>query len=261
MYAPADVPMPLRRPGELDDKPPHFAAFREGRIVGFGGRASPDLTAMTDDQTREIIAHTYGMISLIDDNLGRVFARMDELGLFENTLVLLTTDHGELLGDHWIVGKGPFHYDSLIKVPLLWRFPDARAAGRVAGGMMSNVDIAPTVLDFAGLPELPDQQGRSMLSMVTGEDERVARERVLVEFDWRFVPGLRAKTIRTRRHKLTTYTNEAYGELYDLEADPGEFENRWDDPSLAGTKCELLAGLVDLLSESQGRLPPRLAPN
>jgi arylsulfatase len=261
MYPLDGVPMPLRRMGELDDKPPHFNAFREGRINGFGGQASPDLTGVTDDQIREIIAHTYGMISLIDDNLGRIFARMDELGLFENTIVLLTTDHGELLGDHWLVGKGPFHYDSLIKVPLLWRFPDRRAAGRVASGMMSNVDVAPTILDAVGLPDLPDQQGHSMLPMLTGDDDSVARERVLVEFDWRFVPGLRAKTIRTRHYKLTAYANEPYGELYDLEDDPGEFVNRWDDPALVGVKCELLAGLVDLLTESQGRLPPRLAPN
>ncbi len=75
------------------------------------------------------------------------------------------------------------------------------------------------------------------------------------------MPGLRAKTIRTRHHKLTAYPNQPYGELFDLDADPGEFVNRWDDPSLAGTKSELLAGLVDLLTESQGRLPPRLVPN
>jgi arylsulfatase len=265
MYPLDSVPMPLRQPGELDDKPPHFSAFREGRIVGFGGEASPDLTGMTDDQTREIIAHTYGMLSLIDDNLGRIFARMDELGLFENTIVVFTTDHGELLGDHGIVGKGPMHYDSLIKVPLLWRFPDdpvaGRVTGRVADGMMSNVDVAPTILDAVGLPDLPDQQGHSMLPMLLGDDQSVARERVLVEFDWRFVPGLRAKTIRTRHHKLTAYQNQPYGELYDLAADPGEFVNRWDDPSLAGVKCDLLAGLVDLLTESQGRLPLRLAPN
>ena len=100
-----------------------------------------------------------------------------------------------------------------------------------------------------------------MLPMLTGQDVSVARDQVLVEFDWRFVPGLRAKTIRTRRHKLTAYQNERYGELYDLEADLGEFVNRWDDPAYADVKCELLAGLVDLLTESQGRLPPRLAPN
>ncbi len=92
-------------------------------------------------------------------------------------------------------------------------------------------------------------------------DESVARDRVLVEFDWRFVPGLRAKTIRTRTHKLTAYQGERYGELYDLEADPGEFVNRWEDPAYSEIKCGLLAGLIDLLSESQGRLPPRLAPN
>src|SRR3954451_7743305 len=166
MYPLDSVPMPLRRPGELDDKPPHFSAFREGRIVGFGGQASPDLTGMTDDQTREVIAHTYGMLGLIDDHLGRIFARRDELGLFDNTIVLFTTDHGELLGDHWIVGKGPMHYDSLIKVPLLWRFPGQRpvgqTTGRVADGLMSNVDVAPTILDAVGLPDLPDQQGHSM---------------------------------------------------------------------------------------------------
>jgi arylsulfatase len=124
--------------------------------------------------------------------------------------------------------------------------------------MMCNVDVAPTILDTAGLPELPDQQGHSML---TGDDESVARERVLVEFDWRFVPGLRAKTIRTRHYKLTAYQNEPDGELYDLAADPSEFVNRWDDPALGSVKCKLLAGLVDVLTESQGRLPPRLAPD
>ena len=216
---------------------------------------------MTDDQIREIIAHTSGMISLIDDNLGRIFARMDALGLFENTLVLLTTDHGELLGDHWLVGKGPFHYDSLIKIPLLWRFPGGRPAGRIAEGMMSNVDVVPTLLDYVGLPALPDTQGHSMLPMLLGQDDSVARDRVLVEFDWRFVPGLRAKTIRTPRHKLTLYAHQSYGELYDLAEDPDEFVNLWDAPGYATVRCELTAQLVDLLTDSQGRLPPRLVPN
>ncbi|MCC6177564.1 MAG: sulfatase-like hydrolase/transferase [Chloroflexi bacterium] len=261
MYPLDEVPMPRRRLGELDDKPPHFAAFHEGRIEGFGGRASDDLRGVTDDQIREIVAHTYGMLSLIDDNLGRIFRRMDELGLFENTLVLLTTDHGELLGDHWLIGKGPFHYDALINVPLLWRFPDGRAAGRVADGLMSNVDVAPTLLDYAGLPPLPDMHGRSMLPLLRDGDEAAARDRVLVEFDWRFVPGLRAKTIRTQHHKLTVYAGEPYGELFDLDDDPDEFVNRWDDPAYAAIKQDLTRYLLDMLIESESKLPPRLAPN
>ncbi len=98
-----------------------------------------------------------------------------------------------------------------------------------------------------------------MLPMLTGQDIGVARERVLVEFNRRLVPGLRAKAIRTRRHKLTTYPSRLYGELYDHEEDRGELVNSRDDPALAGAKCKLLAGLVDLLTESQGQLRPRLA--
>jgi arylsulfatase A-like enzyme len=261
MYRPEDVPMPRRRPGELDDKPPHFKAFHEGRVEGFGGRPSPDLRPVTDAQIREIVAHTYGMISLIDDNLGRIFERMDALGLFENTLVVLSTDHGELLGDHWLVGKGPFHYDSLIRIPFLWRFPSRQPAGRTVDGLMSNVDVAPTILEYAGLPQLPDTHGRSMLPLLRGEDDSLGRDRVLVEFEWRFIPGLRLKTIRTRRHKLTVYGHQPYGELYDLEEDPDEFVNRWDDPAYADVKHDLRAQLLDMLIDSEGRLPPRLVPN
>ena len=255
------VPLPLRQPGELDDKPPHFKAFSEGRVEGMGGRASPDLRAMTDEHVREIISHTYGMVSLIDDNLGRIFQKMDALGLFENTLVVFMSDHGELLGDHWLVGKGPFHYDSLIKIPLLWRFPEGRPAKPTVEGLLSNVDIAPTILDYAGLPSLPDCQGRSMLAMIRDGQEALGRERVLIEFDWRFIPGLHLKTIRTPRHKLTVYAHASYGELYDLVEDPHELVNRWDDPTYAKVRAELTAQLLDLLLETEGRLPPRLVPN
>lgn len=261
MYRLEDVPMPRRRPGELDDKPPHFDAFRHGRVEGFGGRPGPDLSRMTDDQIREIVAHTYGMISLIDDNLGRIVASLETLGLLDDTLIVFSTDHGELLGDHWLVGKGPFHYDALIKIPLLWRLPGGRPAGRTVEGLMSNVDVAPTILDYAGLPPLPDTQGRSMLPLLQGEDEGLGRDRVLVEFEWRFIPGLRLKTIRTHRHKLTVYAGRPYGELYDLEDDPDEFVNRWHDPAYADIRSVLTAQLLDMLIDGEGRLPPRLVPN
>jgi hypothetical protein len=100
-----------------------------------------------------------------------------------------------------------------------------------------------------------------MLPLLRGEDSGLGRNRVLVEFEWRFVPGLKLKTIRTGRHKLTVYAGQPYGELYDLEVDPHEFVNRWDDPAYAAVKCDLVAQLLDLLIDTEGRLPPRLAPN
>jgi arylsulfatase A-like enzyme len=129
-YDPSSLPLPVRREGEYDLLPPHFRSTYEGTLAALpyaGGRLSgthpAGYRAVTPAHAREMRAHYYGMVSLIDDAVGRLLAALDRLGLAEDTVVVFATDHGELLGDHGLWLKGPFHYEALTRAPLLWRWP------------------------------------------------------------------------------------------------------------------------------------------
>ena len=259
---PAEVPLPDFVEGELDDKPPHFLEARCGQlekskirgtfpIAGQGGGA--DFRKVPENDARLGRAYYYNMVKLIDAQIGRMLECLDTCGLTENTLVLFTTDHGELLGDHGLWMKGPFHYEPLIRVPTLMRFPEVIPAGQRPQALFSHVDIVPTILAAIGNLAMPsDTDGVNALPMLTGEKESV-RESALVECvdDAR---GLRLKTIVTDTLKLTWYCGHAYGELYDLENDPGERINQWDNPAYAADKSHLLSRILEMMEPLERRV-------
>src|SRR6185295_20172395 len=107
--------------------------------------------AVTEQEAREAIALTYGMIAMIDDGMARILDRLDELGLAQNTVVVFTSDHGDLMGDHQLMLKGAYAYQGLIRVPFIWVEPTgARKASR-NDELFGTLDIAATVLDRARL--------------------------------------------------------------------------------------------------------------
>ena len=196
------------------------------------------------------------MITLIDENIGRVLAALKEKGLEDDTLVLFTNDHGELLGDHGLLFKGPFHYDCLIKAPMIVKWPGVVPKGSRYTQITEHVDILPTLLDLAGVAVPNGVQGMSMAPILRG-DAGAGRDCALTEFncyDW----GLMVKTITTREYKLTYYAGERFGELYDRVKDPDEFVNHWDDPDYAEVKQALLRRLLDRLIQTEDTLPLRI---
>ncbi len=249
--------MPLRREGELDDKPPHFRQFHEGHMF-HEGAGFRDPSALNDEQTRDIIRYTYGMISLVDENVGRILRTLEETGLAENTVVLFLSDHGELLGDHGLMTKGPFLYDSLFRVPMIWRWPDHWDARNVVEGMCGLVDVAPTLYELAGVEAPVGTQGASMVPVLRGDAPRV-RDWALVEFHSGYRPHLKLKALVTPEHKLVHYAGQPYGELYDRLGDPGEFVNRYDDPGCRRDRRRLERQLLDALINTEDRRPARLA--
>ena len=255
------MPLPDFVEGELDDKPPHFLEARCGQlekseirgtyaIAGQGGGA--DFSKVSEDDARLGRAYYYNMVKIIDQQMGRILECLDTCGLAENTLVLFTTDHGELLGDHGLWMKGPFHYEQLVRVPTLMRFPAAIPAGQRTQTLFSHVDIVPTVLSAIGLPTPADTDGVDAMPMLTGETVS-ARDSVLVECvdDPR---GLRLKTIVTDTRKLTWYCGQAYGELYDLEKDPGERKNLWDNATYADDKASLISRILETMEPLEKRV-------
>lgn len=259
---PASVPPPDWTEGELDDKPPHFLSRRSGTmgrggLVGEFERAIPGSSGrgyldVTEGEERCGRAYYYTMVKIIDRELGRILAALDRLQLAEDTLVIFTTDHGELLGDHGLWFKGPFHYEQLVRVPLIIRWPAGFAGGRRSSSLASLVDIVPTCLAAAGLPVPSELDGVNVLPLLDDELASV-RDHALVEYIDR---PLRAKTVVTDTRKLTWYAGGGIGELYDLEEDPREKVNQWFAPEYADDKARLLSLLLDHMDtlEADSRL-------
>jgi arylsulfatase A-like enzyme len=246
MYAPDDMGpvMPERRDGDLEAKPPIHAMWSQGGARGGPFEwANPGGANLTDAELARMIAAYYGMVSQLDHNIGRLLGALDQHGLADDTLVIMSTDHGEMLGDHRIVFKGPVHYEGLLRVPLIVRGPGV-AAGATAADPVGTIDLAPTMLDAAGMDVPAHMQGSSLF----GADGTAARrEHVVTEDDFDALLRVPLRTITTDRYKLTRYLDAPdMGELYDLQDDPGEFVNRWDDPALATTRSDLSATLADL---------------
>jgi uncharacterized sulfatase len=251
-------------PGEFDDMPPQFAKTQE---------AHPDYSAYqeeggkglhgfhshlhAEERLRRSIACYYGMTSLIDHEVGRILDALDRLGIAEDTLVLYSTDHGHFLGHHGLIAKGAFHYEDMLRIPMLARYPGVIPAGARSKALQCQVDWPVTFLRAAGIPVPGMMQGLDQLEVWAG-DESQARDHVLVEN--RHNPTtVHLRTLVTDRFKITVYREAAYGELFDLERDPGELHNRWDDPAYAQVKSDLLLRFVQAEIQREPTRMPRIA--
>lgn len=257
-YPPADMPLPLRGPAdELADRPHQYLQWHtEGRK--FEGTVRGIVPAyVTDARWQQIKAHYYGTITLIDDAIGRVLTTLDELGLRQRTAVVFASDHGELLGDHGLLFKGPFTYESLIRTPFIWT-PPGFDNGASTDALVSQVDLAPTILDYAGLPPdaMPGVQGRSLRPLLEGA-QRTWRDAVVVDFHSGDEPALVMKTLVTQRWKLTVYADGRRGELIDLQADPGEFHNLYGLAEFTDIQVQLERQLLRELLAQSDTLPAR----
>tara|TARA_B100000749_G_scaffold50053_1_gene36001 strand:- start:221 stop:1840 length:1620 start_codon:yes stop_codon:yes gene_type:complete len=227
---------------------------------------SQGLFAAADEQeVREVMALTCGMITMIDDSIGKVVKKLEEFGISENTVIIFTSDHGDLLGDHQLILKGPIHYNGLIRVPFIWADTPDRAEPGTSDALSGTIDIAQTILDRANFEPYYGIQGRSLLPEINGSEDQGPGSVLIEQEDQREYFGLKApirlRTLVTNRYRLTIYHGNDWGELYDLQSDPSEINNLWDDPQYTLTKLELL----ETLSRQQmaltdfGPLPTKLA--
>jgi choline-sulfatase len=226
-------------------------------------------------------------VSLADMFAGRVLDALEEAGLGEDTVVVLSADHGDFAGEHGCVEKHDvFLYDCLARLPLIISLPGGRGAGGRCDALVELIDIAPTLAELCGLGVPRSMQGRSLVPLIDGrtaehrdavfamggvEREAIDRRAVADERYWeRFKGGqyerkqqvildepdfmMRAKMVRTRTHKLV-YRLNGHHELYDLERDPLELENRADDPGYAVVRTALQERLLRWCIESETNLP------
>jgi uncharacterized sulfatase len=197
------------------------------------------------------------MVSLMDKYIGQILDKLDALGLAQDTLVVFTTDHGHFYGHHGLIAKGAFHYEDMIRLPMVARLPGQIPAGHRTAALQTLVDYAPTFLNIACIPIPRTMTGVDQTEVWFGQQES-ARDHVIVEN--RHQPTtLHVKTYVDQRYKLTVYYGQDYGELFDLERDPGEIDNLWDDPDCAQLRADLV---MKLLQAEMGKEPlwmPRIA--
>jgi len=265
MYDPNEVTVPEHVEDEFDDKPPYFALSRQ---------ENPDFSAFKSDEgcnalhgahshlrsredSAKNIAMMYGMMTMMDKYIGVILDKLDALGLTENTLVVFTSDHGDFWGQHGLVAKAIHHYEDLLKVPLIVSLPGTIPQGKRFDALQSTVDLAPTMLSFAGVDVPRIMTGIDEKPVWTGEVETL-REHVIVEN--RHNPTtMNMKTYIDERYKLTVHFNRKYGELYDLQEDPGEYRNLWDIPECQELKKDLLLKFIYADMAIEPMLMPRIS--
>ncbi len=250
MYDPADMPAPIRAASAAAEAEQHpLLAFylRTTMQASFFQGGQGLACDMGEDEIRQMRATYFGLMSEIDDQLGRVFAFLRETGQWDDTLIVFTCDHGEQLGDHHLLGKVGY-FDQSYRIPMVVRDPRPEAAaarGSVVGAFTETIDCMPTILEWIGAPTPRQCDGRSLLDFCHGTTPADWRDAVHYEFDFRDVyysQPERALGTAMDRSALAVIQDEhckyvhfaALPPLFfDLKEDPGQFRNRADDPACA----------------------------
>jgi arylsulfatase A-like enzyme len=250
MYNPDDIELPASFGSGLL---PPIKAMREAMKSGKEQRSAQTPFVVNEEEARNIIALTYGMITMIDDAIARVLKQLKDSGLDENTVVIFTSDHGDFMGDHGLMLKFLLHYQGLIKVPLIWSDPQQTSNALVEDSLASSIDISATILARAGITPYNGIQGRDLFSSD-------APDAIIVEEDFQrpitgFDQPQRIRTVVTDRYRMSLRHGEDWHELYDLQTDPHEMRNRYDDPTMANTKNELTDLMLRRMIELQDQSP------
>jgi arylsulfatase A-like enzyme len=255
------VPLPNYVEGELRNKPVYQQIDHRGAYGTPGYHAFKD---MTERDHRAVRAAYWAMIDLIDAQVGRMLDTLERTGQIDNTIVVFTSDHGEMLGDHGIYLKGPYFYEPAIRVPLIISWSGGLNVRGRSRALVELGDLAPTILEAVGLDPHPGMQSRSLWPMLSGQAELDShREDVYCEYynamPFHKEPAAHATMVRTDRYKLVAVHGLDAGELYDLQEDPNETLNKWDDPELLPVRAALLKRLCDRMAWTVDPLPERQA--
>jgi arylsulfatase A-like enzyme len=237
-HDPADMEDPRTFDDPLEHAPAHLRLIRRWK-------ASKNMVQMFGP-TRELVRHAraaeYGMIEMMDDGIGQVMRSLVDLGLADNTIVVFTSDHGDMFGDHGLMLKATMHYQGCLRVPLVIARPND--TGQRTAALAGSIDLAQTFLDLAGVAPFADMQGHSLVPLLDRHEG--VRAHVLVEEDFVLAQAgsplpLRTRTLVTDRYRYSRYST-GESEIYDLVEDPDELRNLAVDGSY-----KLLAG--DLQSQ------------
>jgi arylsulfatase A-like enzyme len=219
----------------------------------------PMYSAFDKPALEEITAQTYGMITHVDRCIGRIIQHLTQNGMYDNTVIVFLSDHGEYLGSHHLLYKGPWPYEELVRVPFIWKGLTPGVTTNSSDTVVSMLDLAPTVLDYAGISQAAFDMrltGQDTFSGLPGRSLKPAIENgetltpqpALIEYDEDCFPGsmCRMRTIVTDDYKLSVYPPYDERLLFSLAEDPSETRNLWHEPSFNETRADLMQQLINM---------------
>ena len=239
--------------GEPITRRPNASTYGDGKralmrpIEGLP-RLGPD-TGTPD----HIILNRLRMLTAADEGFGEILDTLEEIGQLDNTIIVVTSDHGYFYGEHGLNKERRLAYEEIARTPLAIRWPSRIAARSEANAFAMSIDLAPTLLELAGVEAPDDFHGRSLVPLLEGETPADWRQSMLIEYYsdtvWPRLVKMGYQAVRTDRWKYIRYVDlEGMDELYDLESDPYEVTNLIDDSHAQTEKAELVAELDRLLS-------------
>ena len=244
------MPLPEVTEQDLKSRPPYAAdLFPKGQ--GFrklywqadeGAEAGSSITTddVSDESLQLAIAYTHAQAEMIDDGVGRLLQQLRDSGIDENTIIVFTSDHGEYLGNHGLLHKGPASYRQLTELSFIASGPNIEI-GTEIDSLTSHIDLMPTLLDLVDVKSDADVDGVSLKPLLTGADTRV-RDYTFGEYHPTVRQELYNQTIYKDQWRMTVYPElPEWGELFDLEADPLEHNNRFFDEGMADIRQTLSA--------------------
>jgi arylsulfatase A-like enzyme len=240
------IPQPVRRV-EGEKRPQGILRERNHSYLG-------GFEKFTPEDFHKMRLGYYASIALFDQEVGRVLQALEESGQAGNTLVIMTSDHGDMLGDQELLVKGGFFYDPCVKIPLIMRWPGRIPAGSRTAELAQIHDLAATALAAAGysgqeighwMPEALDLT--PVAGGVRGHDHAICcyRNSGISDQGTAWDPPLHCTMFRDGRFKLNVYHGEQTGELYDMQEDPQELANLWDSPNHREVRLDLMERLLE----------------
>lgn len=256
-YDPETLPEPLYRESDLE-RQPMFARVRSQMTEAADPRGGKTSKSDYDNHSergyrppdsfdgRAAKAAYYAMIELIDTQFGRIVDHLEKTGQLENTIVIFTSDHGELLGDHGLIYKGCRFFEGLVHVPLIMAGPNIQKDVR-SNALVESIDIAPTLLNLTGGSIPLRFQGKAFNTILDGTSPNLDEHKETVFCDFHDSVGYspvpddtQASMTFDGRYKLVLYHSHDIGELFDLETDPGEFDNLFYDDNYGPLREKLI---------------------
>lgn len=265
-YDPEKFDLPQISEVDLASRPPYCTElfpqgpFRESYwSADEGAEAGSMITtdAISETSMRSAIAYTSAMIEMIDDGVGRILDALAAAGLADDSIVIFTSDHGEYLGDHGLLHKGPASYRGLTELSMLMRGPGI-GSGQVVDSLSSHIDLVPTLLELTDTPSTGIAfDGLSLAPLLRGDSDSL-REHLFGEYHPTVRKELYNQTIYRGQWRYTIYPEMSdWGEMFDLETDPGETRNLFFDDEHADLRREL-SGILEREFPPQAQVENRL---
>ena len=246
------------RPGEFDDKPAFYAHATRGDWgwVNDGvGVLSLFHNPAWDEQAAAAMQATVGMVGFLDHGVGRLLKALEATGQADNTVIVYTSDHGEMHGHHGFWAKGLAPYDDSQRVPLLVWGAGIAAIGTTQA-LANLVDLPATILQLAGAEPALDMQGVDLTPLLRGAADHVQQNTVI---ECRATASICQQTFITADHKLILYEHTEEGELYDLTTDPDQYTNLWNEPAMQSVRADLLQQFLQRRMTQECTQAPRVS--